>query len=42
MIPFNALYGRPPPKIMDYVSETTSIEALEEELLSRDLILKTV
>ncbi|XP_030479163.2 uncharacterized protein LOC115696402 [Cannabis sativa] len=40
MTPFQAVYGRTPPSIPTYTRGTTSIHAVEEDLLSRDDILK--
>ena len=39
MTPFQAVYGRPPPTIPAYIRGSTTIQAVEEELLSRDAIL---
>ena len=34
MTPFKALYGYPPPKVLDYVASTTRVDAMD--LLLRD------
>ncbi|KAH7542315.1 hypothetical protein FEM48_Zijuj02G0060600 [Ziziphus jujuba var. spinosa] len=40
MTPFQAVYGRPPTTIPAYVRGSTSVQAVEEGLLTRDSILK--
>lgn len=40
LTPFQALYGRPPPKIPDYVTGSSSITSLEEPLQARHLVLQ--
>ena len=37
--PFEALYGYPPPRLMDYVPRTTKVEAVDMHLRSRQQIL---
>ncbi|XP_062114580.1 uncharacterized protein LOC133825685 [Humulus lupulus] len=40
MTPFQAVYGRPPPTIPSYIRGATSIQAVENDLLTRDDILQ--
>ena len=40
MTPFQAVYGRTPPTISMYTRGATSVHAVEDDLLSRDEILK--
>ncbi|CAM8999395.1 unnamed protein product [Rhodiola kirilowii] len=40
MSPFEALYGRPPPSIINYVAGTSKVALLDEILISRDMLLK--
>ncbi|XP_062094224.1 uncharacterized protein LOC133800283 [Humulus lupulus] len=40
MTPFQAVYGRPPPTIPSYIWGATSIQAVENDLLTRDDILQ--
>ena len=37
--PFKALYGVPPPKILDYILSTTKVEAVDRQLHSRQELL---
>ena len=39
MSPFQALFGRPPPSIPFYSKGSTSIQALDEALSDRDVLL---
>ncbi|XP_062102916.1 uncharacterized protein LOC133813900 [Humulus lupulus] len=39
MTPFQAVYGHLPPSILSYTRGTTTIQVVEEDLLSRDAIL---
>ena len=39
MTPFEAMYGRLPPKLLSYVSGTTRVAAVDEVLRSRKAIL---
>ena len=32
MTPFKALYGYPPPKVLDYVASTTRVDAMDLSL----------
>lgn len=34
------MYGRPPPNLLSYVAGTTRTEAVENELIARDEVLK--
>lgn len=40
--PFEIVYGRSPPRLLDYIPGTAKLEAVECELLARDRILKEV
>jgi hypothetical protein len=40
MTPFEALYGRPPPKLVDYIPGESKIASLDEALQQRHQILK--
>lgn len=40
MTPFQAVYGRAPPTIPMYVRGATSLQVVEDELLTRDCLLK--
>ena len=40
MTPFEAVYGRPPPNIPTYTRGATHIQAVEEDLRTRDDILR--
>ncbi|MCI19211.1 hypothetical protein A2U01_0040367, partial [Trifolium medium] len=42
MTPFQALYGRPPPAIPDYVEGSTAITTLDTTLQQRQVILRTL
>ncbi|KAL9450635.1 hypothetical protein AB3S75_012375 [Citrus x aurantiifolia] len=42
MTPFQALYGRLPPTIPGYTKGSTSVQALEDLLLERDELLRTL
>ena len=42
MTPFKALFGRPPPIIPAYTQGSTSIQALDEALVERDALLRTL
>ena len=42
LIPFQVVYGRLPPKILPYVPGTTKVQAVEDYLQDRDLMLKTL
>ncbi|KAH9679078.1 hypothetical protein KPL71_025968 [Citrus sinensis] len=42
MTPYQALFGRLPPTIPPYVKSSTSIQALDEILLERDKLLKSL
>ncbi|RVW71121.1 Transposon Tf2-12 polyprotein [Vitis vinifera] len=42
MTPFQALFGRPPPIIPAYTQGSTSIQALDEALVERDALLRTL
>nr|GEU40478.1 transposon Ty3-G Gag-Pol polyprotein [Tanacetum cinerariifolium] len=39
MTPFEAVYGRPPPRVLTYVSGTSKVQAVEEFLIDRDKVL---
>lgn len=39
MTPFEAVYGRPPPSLLSYVTDTARVQNVEEELISRDRTL---
>ncbi|MCI20299.1 retrotransposable element Tf2 155 kDa protein type 2 [Trifolium medium] len=38
--PFHVVYGKPPPSLPQYITGTTTIEALDETLRDRDTILQ--
>lgn len=38
--PFEEVYGRPPPRLLSYVKRTTQVQAVNEQLRSRDQIAK--
>lgn len=38
--PFEIVYGWPPPNLLSYVAGTTRTEAVENELIARDEVLK--
>lgn len=38
--PYQVVYGRDPPTLLDYIPGATSVEAAEKELLSRDEVIK--
>ncbi|GAB2279676.1 hypothetical protein Dimus_039362 [Dionaea muscipula] len=40
--PFEIVYGRPPPNLLQYIKGTSSVESVEHELLDRDQLLKEV
>lgn len=40
MTPFQALYGRPPPSITNYLVGASTVGYIDKELLSRDKVLK--
>ncbi|GJZ63641.1 transposon ty3-G gag-pol polyprotein [Tanacetum coccineum] len=40
MTPFEAVYGRPPPRLLTYVPGTSKVQAVEEFLLDRDKLLR--
>lgn len=40
--PFEAVYGQPPPRLMPYEPGTTRVQAVEDELRSRDFILTLI
>ncbi|GKD06110.1 transposon ty3-G gag-pol polyprotein [Tanacetum coccineum] len=40
MMPFQVVYGRPPPKLLPYVLGTTNIQAVDEYLRNRDELLR--
>lgn len=40
--PYEAVYGQLPPKMLPYEQGTTKVQAVEEELRSRDFIAKLV
>lgn len=42
MTPFEALYGRPPPAIRDYVTGSTSVASLDETLTQRRQMLHLI
>ncbi|PNX65858.1 retrotransposable element Tf2 155 kDa protein type 3 [Trifolium pratense] len=37
--PFQAVYGRPPPSLPQYVAGCSKLEAVDTEFITRDLIL---
>ena len=37
--PFEALYGYPPPRLLDYIPSTTSVEAVDDHLQKRQQIM---
>ena len=37
--PFEALYGYPPPRLLDYIPGTTSVEAVNDHLQKRQQIM---
>ncbi|GKC68033.1 transposon Tf2-12 polyprotein [Tanacetum coccineum] len=39
MTPFEAVYGRPPPRVLTYVPGTSKVQAVEEFLIDRDKVL---
>ena len=39
MTPYEAVYGVPPPRLLYYTARTTSVQAVEDLLWSRDQIL---
>nr|GEV17196.1 protein kinase-like domain, phloem protein 2-like protein [Tanacetum cinerariifolium] len=39
MTPFEAVYGRPPPRVLTYVPGTPKVQAVEEFLIDRDKVL---
>lgn len=41
MTPYEAVYGVQSPRLMTHILETTRVQAIEEELKSRDQILQT-
>nr|GEV97192.1 hypothetical protein [Tanacetum cinerariifolium] len=40
MMPFEVMYGRPPPKLLPYVLGTTYVQAVDEYLRDRDELLR--
>ncbi|XP_035843990.1 uncharacterized protein LOC118490448 [Helianthus annuus] len=40
MTPFEAVYGRPPPRVLTYVPGTSKVQAVEELLIDRDKLLR--
>ena len=42
MSPYEAVYGTPPPKLISYVKGTTMVEAVDQELRSREVIIATL
>lgn len=40
MSPFQAVYGRPPPSILDYTTGTSKVDMMEDLLTKRDQLLK--
>lgn len=40
MTPFEIVYGRPPPSILQYLPHETRVEAVAHPLLDRDEILR--
>jgi hypothetical protein len=40
MTPFEAVYGRPPPTVHCYESQSTTVAQVEEGLRNRDALLK--
>ena len=40
--PFEAVYGRPPPSLLDYVSGTSSVASVDEVLTDRTKMLATI
>lgn len=42
MTPFQAVYGRPPPSIPAYIRGSTTVQAVEDDLMTRDTILKNL
>ena len=42
MSPYEAVYGTPPPKLISYVKGTTMVEAVDQELRSREVIMATL
>ncbi|XP_077217869.1 uncharacterized protein LOC143852372 [Tasmannia lanceolata] len=39
MTPFEAVYGRPPPSMLQYIPGSSQIEAVDDELSHRDMLL---
>ena len=37
--PFEALYGVPPPKVLDYIPSTIKVEAMDRQLHSRQKLI---
>ncbi|CAM8879362.1 unnamed protein product [Rhodiola kirilowii] len=42
MTPFEAVYGRPPPTVLDYSPSTTKVAAVDSLLTSRTQLLATL
>ncbi|CAM9000459.1 unnamed protein product [Rhodiola kirilowii] len=40
MTPFEALYGRSPPRVVDYVAGTTKVDSLDSMLQARNRVLQ--
>lgn len=38
--PFEIVYGRLPPNLLDYIPRATSVEATEKELMEKDNVMK--